>query len=193
MEPTVASTSNSRHQKAVRYTTTHNIAAAPRPENNDVLVQGGQGAGQANLRDHESLRTDWKPAVLHRQVKRIWRVLVLALFLLLLATAVHIVQFFVPPANFNCSQHCHCSNNKIVRRLQTVQGPQGEQTQDFTYVRRYLLTTSIKRTWSPRPLQTFTRKERYQQVVGWTATGSSYMPPTYRVSAMSYSQLQRGC
>lgn len=46
------------------------------------------------------LKSDWNPRALQLQVKRIWRVSVFALCLLLLATAVHIVQLFVPPAQF---------------------------------------------------------------------------------------------
>lgn len=126
MEPTAASTTNPRDNKAVRYTTAANIAAAPIRVTTNLR---GQDAGQQPASGDEPPRTDWHPAVLHRQVRRIWQLLVFALFLLLLATAVHVVQFFVTPANFSCSQHCHCADNRIVRRLQAVQEPQGESKQ----------------------------------------------------------------
>lgn len=67
-----------------------------------------QDDGQPSKR----LRDDWHPGVLHHQVKRIWRISVFMLFLLLLATAVHVVQFFVHPANFSSTG----------QRLNTVQG-----------------------------------------------------------------------
>lgn len=40
-------------------------------------------------------------SVLHGQVERIKRVSILSLLLIVLATIVHIVQFFVPPAKIN--------------------------------------------------------------------------------------------
>lgn len=52
------------------------------------------------LRSTSESTSMWDPKALQLQVRRIWRISVFALCLLLLATAVHIVQLFVPPAQF---------------------------------------------------------------------------------------------
>lgn len=73
----------------------HDDVLGPRP----AALSRPQAISRPRAGAEWPLRSDWSPRVLHHQVKRIWRVSVFMLFLLLLATAVHIVQLFVPPAN----------------------------------------------------------------------------------------------
>lgn len=51
---------------------------------------------EPQVRSEEGGRAAWRPAVIHQRLNRIWRISIFILFLLILATIVHIVQFFVP-------------------------------------------------------------------------------------------------
>lgn len=74
-------------------------ASAPREQQ----VQQGErsqarGGGSGGEEETGSVTAEWRPAIksVQRRLNRVWRVSIFILFLVLLATIVHIVQFFIP-------------------------------------------------------------------------------------------------
>lgn len=131
---------DSRPSRTVRYLA---WPVTPKRENDVLQEPGPAPARRAISRPRAGtewpLRNDWSPRILQYQVKRIWRVSVFMVFLLLLATSVHIVQLFVPPANFGGS--CQRQNNILQKGAGLQQGRFISQTclHCETYVSREIV------------------------------------------------------
>lgn len=113
-------------RKTIRYT--QDLA---RPRAYQVAATAEQIERPTDDRVEEAGSAAWRPAVVQQRLSRIWRVSLFILFLVLLATIVHIVQFFVPSGITNqLYANIVQGNRASVRQAPEGMGPPSD---DQTY------------------------------------------------------------